>query len=92
MLIVTDSAGIETTGKIASLSPSSLTLLSDGLRREWREIDVATIKQRRADSLANGAPASPSPNAASANMTAAQPTPMPSPRKRRACRSRLPHG
>ena len=54
-LIVTDTTGKETTGKIADLSASTLTLLTDGARRELRESDVTTIKQRRADSLANGA-------------------------------------
>jgi hypothetical protein len=54
-VIVTDAAGRETTGKIAGLSPSSLSLLAEGARREWTENDVTTIKQRRADSLGNGA-------------------------------------
>lgn len=54
-VIVTDAAGRETTGKIAGLSPSSLSLLAEGARREWTEHDVTTIKQRRADSLGNGA-------------------------------------
>jgi hypothetical protein len=54
-LIVTDTEGREITGKIAGLSPSSLTLLAGGARREWAENDVTTIRQRRADSLGNGA-------------------------------------
>ena len=52
---VTDAAGRETTGKIAELSSSTLILLTADARREWTEDGVATIKQRRNDSLANGA-------------------------------------
>jgi hypothetical protein len=52
---VTDATGRETTGKIASLSSSTLALLADGARLDLSESDVSTIKQRRDDSLANGA-------------------------------------
>ena len=52
---VTDAAGRETTGKIADLSSSTLTLLTAGAQREWTEGDVTTIKQRLPDSLGNGA-------------------------------------
>ena len=50
-----DATGVETKGTIAALSSSTLTLLAEGTRRELSEDDVRTIKQRRSDSLANGA-------------------------------------
>ena len=40
---------------VTDLSASSLALMADGQPREWRETEVATIRQRRGDSLANGA-------------------------------------
>jgi hypothetical protein len=52
---VTDVNGQEVSGKIADLSASSLVLTANNQAREWREMEVATIKQRRGDSLANGA-------------------------------------
>jgi hypothetical protein len=52
---VTDSAGRELTGKIASLSSSSLALLVEGAQRDLPERDIRTIRQRRQDSLGNGA-------------------------------------
>lgn len=52
---VRDSTGTETTGAIKSLSSSSLVLMTLGTQRELREADVATILQRRGDSLKNGA-------------------------------------
>ena len=52
---VTDTTGREVTGKIAELSPSSLALVVSGRRRDLREVDVTTIRQRRGDSLQNGA-------------------------------------
>jgi hypothetical protein len=52
---VTDVNGRDVSGKIRDLSASSLALTVDGQPREWRETEVATIRQRRGDSLANGA-------------------------------------
>jgi hypothetical protein len=52
---VTDVSGREVSGRITDLSASSLALMADGQPREWRETEVATIRQRRGDSLANGA-------------------------------------
>jgi hypothetical protein len=52
---VTDVNGRDVSGKIKDLSASSLALTVDGQPREWRETEVATIRQRRGDSLANGA-------------------------------------
>ena len=52
---VTDSTGQELTGSIASLSPASLTLLVEGSPRVFDEADVGDIRQRRPDSLKNGA-------------------------------------
>lgn len=52
---VRDAAGGETTGKIASLSSSSLKLLTSAGQPEFGEASVTTIFQRRSDSLANGA-------------------------------------
>lgn len=52
---VRDATGVETKGTIAALSPSTLALLVGGTRRELSENDVNTMKQRRSDSLANGA-------------------------------------
>lgn len=54
-ITVTSSDGRETTGRIADLSATSLTLLDGKRRYEWREADVTRIRQRRADSLGNGA-------------------------------------
>jgi hypothetical protein len=52
---VRDAAGTETTGTIKSLSSSLLVFITSGTQRELTEADVATIRQRRADSLKNGA-------------------------------------
>jgi hypothetical protein len=52
---VTDSTGRELTGKITGLSPSSLALLVEGTRRDLPESEVRQIRQRRQDSLGNGA-------------------------------------
>jgi hypothetical protein len=52
---VTDVNGQEVSGKITNLSASSLALTANNHAWEWREVEVATIKQRRGDSLANGA-------------------------------------
>jgi ABC-type Fe3+-hydroxamate transport system substrate-binding protein len=52
---VTDSAGREMSGRITSLSPSSLVLLVDGVQRDLSESEVGMVRQRRQDSLGNGA-------------------------------------
>lgn len=52
---VAEQAGRVTRGRITELSPSSLVLVTNGTRRELREADINTIRQRRDDSLANGA-------------------------------------
>lgn len=54
-ITVRDSSGIETTGRIDRLTPASLTLMTPSGARELRESDVTSIRQRRADSLKNGA-------------------------------------
>jgi hypothetical protein len=52
---VTDAAGSQVSGRLESLSSSLLSLSVDGNRRDFNEADVTTIRQRRGDSLANGA-------------------------------------
>ena len=57
---VTDRTGQELTGSITSLSPASLTLLVEGSQRVFDELvfdepDVSEIRQRRPDSLMDGA-------------------------------------
>ncbi len=52
---VTDRTGREMKGTIAALSPSTLALLADGIRHDLTDADVAFIRQRRPDSLADGA-------------------------------------
>lgn len=54
-ITVTDDAGRETTGRIAELSSSSLALLVGDERRDLQATEIDTIRQRRGDSLANGA-------------------------------------
>jgi len=49
---VRDSAGVETTGKLLTLSPDSLTLLVDGVERQFDLGQIARIQKR--DSLKNG--------------------------------------
>ena len=52
---VTDTTGRELRGRIETLSQSSLSLFVDGGRHDLPEREVRTIRQRRSDSLANGA-------------------------------------
>ena len=52
---VTDGTGVEARGTIGALSPSSLEMVIGGNRRIFSENDVRTIRQRRGDSLRNGA-------------------------------------
>jgi hypothetical protein len=50
-----DSTGQESKGKIADLTPSSLRFLVNGVTRDLTQKDVLEIRQRRGDSLKNGA-------------------------------------
>ena len=52
---LTDATGSEVYGRIEVLSSSTLSLAVDGTRRDFLETDVTVIRQRRGDSLANGA-------------------------------------
>jgi len=52
---VREESGAETTGRITGLSTEGLTLIAQGEGREFREADVTVIRQRRSDSLRNGA-------------------------------------
>ncbi|WP_291984125.1 hypothetical protein [Luteitalea sp.] len=51
---VVDTAGREVKGRITLLSADTLAL-GTGAGRSWQATDVATIRQRRQDSLGNGA-------------------------------------
>jgi hypothetical protein len=52
---VTDARGREVQGRIETLSPSLLALSGRSGRREWTETDIVSIRQRKGDSLGNGA-------------------------------------
>ena len=52
---LTDAAGSQVSGRVDSLTRSVLSLELNGARRDFNEADVMTIRQRRGDSLANGA-------------------------------------
>ena len=54
-ITIADDGGREIKGTLAELSAGSLGLIVNGQRREFREPDVRAIRQRRSDSLANGA-------------------------------------
>jgi hypothetical protein len=54
-ITITDSMGRKAEGSILTLSASTLVLLAEGRRRELKEHEVASISQRRPDSLKNGA-------------------------------------
>ena len=54
-LAITTTAGPEVTGRLVDLSAGRLVMRVGDGQQEWREDDVATIRQRRGDSLANGA-------------------------------------
>jgi hypothetical protein len=54
-ITLTDASGSEVYGRIEALSSSALSLAFDGTRRDFLETDVTVIRQRRGDSLANGA-------------------------------------
>ena len=52
---VTETDGRTSSGRIIDLSPSSLDISVNGSVRQLSETDVSEIRQRRGDSLANGA-------------------------------------
>ena len=52
---VTNAGGRQFSGTVESVSPTLLTLTVNGIRRDYAEADVDFIRQRRGDSLANGA-------------------------------------
>lgn len=52
---VADGSGQEVRGTIVSLSPTSLELAVAGAKRNFSASDIGTIRQRRRDSLRNGA-------------------------------------
>jgi len=52
---VTDSSGQEARGKVFDVSSSSLAIVTEGQQRVFLERDVAAIRQRRSDSVGNGA-------------------------------------
>jgi hypothetical protein len=54
-IAVVDVAGREMTGRIEKLSREALVLDTSAGPRHLAEVDVATIRQRRGDSLMNGA-------------------------------------
>ncbi|MEX2273926.1 MAG: hypothetical protein WD690_20850, partial [Vicinamibacterales bacterium] len=54
-ITVVDLAGREAEGRIGVLSRDRLTLVTAAWPRELGEVDVAQIRQRRSDSLQNGA-------------------------------------
>jgi hypothetical protein len=54
-ITLTDRAGMRISGKVRSLSDTSLEMDFGRERRAFIESDVTTIRQRRGDSLANGA-------------------------------------
>jgi hypothetical protein len=54
-ITVIDVAGAETEGRIGKLSRDTLTLTTPAGPRELGELDVGEIRQRRGDSLKNGA-------------------------------------
>jgi hypothetical protein len=52
---VVDVTGSEAEGRIAKLSRDTLALITETGPRQFGEVEVATIRQRRGDSLTNGA-------------------------------------
>jgi hypothetical protein len=53
-ITVTDAPGAEIKGRVAQLSPRSLTLAFDAATRDFAESEVRLIQQKRPDSLLNG--------------------------------------
>ena len=52
---VVDGSGREAAGRIGQLSRDTLILFTEAGPRQFGEVEVATIRQRRGDSLQNGA-------------------------------------
>ncbi len=52
---VTDARGREVEGRIETLSPSLLALSGRSGPHEWTETDIVSVRQRKSDSLGNGA-------------------------------------
>ncbi len=52
---VVDTTGREVKGRIESLSASDIVLRTSAGPRQWTDADLKTIRQRRGDSLGNGA-------------------------------------
>jgi hypothetical protein len=55
LVTVTTTTGYRVSGRINSVSPWVLALTANGIRRDYAVADVNTVRQRRSDSLANGA-------------------------------------
>ncbi|HEX6974948.1 MAG TPA: hypothetical protein VF147_11130 [Vicinamibacterales bacterium] len=54
-ITVLDAAGTKTSGRVGLLTPGTLTLTSPAGVRQLKERDILEIRQRRGDSLVNGA-------------------------------------
>lgn len=54
-ITIVDVAGREADGRIEKLSRETLTLVTEAGPRQFREVEVARIRQRRGDSLKTGA-------------------------------------
>lgn len=54
-ITVIDTSGSEVKGRIESLSSSQLVLATPAGPRSWTDRDVSSVRQRRSDSLGNGA-------------------------------------
>jgi hypothetical protein len=52
---LTDSSGQISKGRIAALTPSSLRFQTNGIFRDFAQSDIMEIRQRKGDSLKNGA-------------------------------------
>jgi hypothetical protein len=52
---VTDTEGREVHGRIEALTPAAIVVSDRTGRHEWTDAEVSTIRQRRSDSLGNGA-------------------------------------
>ena len=52
---VIETAGRQTKGTLVDVTPSTVVLLDDGVRHNFQQDQVTAIRQRRRDSLRNGA-------------------------------------
>jgi len=55
LVTVITTTGYRVSGRIDDVSPWVLALTANGIRRDYAVADVDTVRQRRSDSLANGA-------------------------------------